>query len=323
MNVLLFLGAGFSKEAGLPLQKDFHEHTQRLRQLPSFLEYYRGISAAYYLAQYLTNKDWQKVTLEDAFGALEYTFFAHRSDYKVAYLENMLDSHSFVKSSKGIPIGDARRGFLMALETVFRPKSVNPLESYENMDLYKLFFEKILHKTGDLKIITTNYDLVCENALKLSLPSGSPRYPDPFSFYRRNVFSVPILKLHGSVDWKETRIDPPNIIPPTWMKRYDVSDKYHLIWTEAERVINDSSLLIFIGYSMPEIDRGIQYLIRSGLQPSVSGSPDKRVIVLTKEDEIEERFRTVVKVNNVGEPEIIPMYLREFIESGKLDDILD
>jgi len=321
MNVLLFLGAGFSREAGLPLQKDFHEFAYSAVDEGYYnIDVYRGVSAAYNIARYIEGKE--DVNLEDAFGVLEYNYFTHNDSYRVAYYDNLDDPNSFQPAYNGIPIAEARRNFIDAIELIFGP---NDDTSYKNIDLYKFFFEKILEK-HKLMIITTNYDLLCKTALdkcknpKTGESVGYSHFPAEAPFSQSNDF-VTVLKLHGSIDWKETSIDTANIVPPTWMKKFDKFGKYNLVWSAAEDAISYSDLILFIGYSMVEIDKGIEYLLKSGFQPRIRGSKPKKIIVLTKRAEVEERYRKLENYGTVKEFEIIPAHFKEFVNT-KIDDIL-
>lgn len=330
MVLVLFAGAGFSVEAGLPVQRDFIQFIRDREIVQDWSSKYNAISAAMILGSMLHEKS--EVTLEEAFGALEYTHFTHDSDYRVAYFKATKDKDIFVSSEKGLPIGKVRSDFLNALGDVFSPWFVRNqyvpealkrrytlLGLYNNVDLYERFFVELVRK-ADLRVITTNYDLVCESGLKTI--SGFKLEHFPFK-QKLDETTVPILKLHGSIDWRETPIDSPNIIPPTWMKWYYQSDKYRLIWREAERYINESDTMLFIGYSMPEIDMAVRYLIRSGLQSTSRGTKPKTIFVLTKDAQVEKRYRELEKQDTVSRLEIIPMYFREFVESGKMEEILE
>lgn len=310
MNILLFLGAGFSKEADLPLQKDFHEMAYTCLEKGYFnLDVYKGVSSAYHLARYIEGQN--QVTLEEAFGILEYNYLTHTDDYKIAFYDNLGDPSTFHPADEGISIREARQNFISAIEEIY---GYNENHSYRNIQLYKLFFKKILEK-HNAAVVTTNYDLVCETALGKS----HTQFPGYSVFHEHEI--VPVLKLHGSINWKETAMDLPNIIPPTWMKSFDRQGKYGFVWGWAEDAISSSDLILFVGYSMPEIDIGIKYLIRSGLQPRIREHRTKQLIVVNPDEEIQERYNALRIYCTVESIEFILRSFRDLAERD-LDDIL-
>jgi len=112
--------------------------------------------------------------------------------------------------------------------------------------------------------------------------------------------SILLLKLHGSLSWlycptcntiiatpKEKGLkyiyDPqikddnilkkcvlcdserkPVIIPPTWQKEY-INPNLIEIWLKAERELQKADEIFFIGYSLPESDVNVRYLLKKGL----------------------------------------------------------
>ena len=269
------------------------------------LEVYRGVSAAYYSARYIEGK--QDITLEDAFGVLEYRYLTHEDHYKIAFFDNLNDPSTFHCANKGISIREARENFIGAIEDIF---GYNEGASYKNIDLYILFFETIRER-NNISIMTTNYDLVCETALEQL--NGYTQFP-AYHVFDSSFQPVPVLKLHGSIDWKETPIDLPNIIPPTWMKSFERQGKYGFIWRCAEEAISSCDILIFIGYSMQEIDKEVQYLIKSGLQPRIREYKSKRVIVVNPDKTVENRYNWLKNYGTVEKYEFIPKYFRDFVK---------
>ena len=309
MNILLFLGAGFSAEAGLPLQNDFAAKAYSLLEKGQIsLDTYHGVSSAYNLVRDIEG-DKRQVTLEDAFGVLEFFHLTHDDDFKIAYYDNLKDPATHFPSDVGIPILQARRDFISAIEAVF---GCNEDKPYENLDLYKAFFDSILQENS-VVIVTTNYDLICETVLKQRYthfpvwPAFEPETP------------IPVLKLHGSVDWKETEIDLANIIPPTWMKSFDKKGKYGIVWRWAEYALRWSKIVLFIGYSMPEIDREIEYLVKSGLQwpemPGLTQAMPKTIIVVNPSDAVVERYGSLETLGSVKALRFRHETFRDFVGS--------
>jgi hypothetical protein len=184
-------------------------------------------------------------------------------------------------------VAKAREYFLKALENIFGYNRPNC--TYINHELYYQFFDKLLEKYN-VYIITTNYDLVCESIINKMIGRDPILFPQVKYFeYENKYIPVPLLKLHGSIDWKETSYDIPNIIPPTWTKQFNRTGKYNTIWNQAEDAISISDKILFIGYSMPDTDTHIRYLIKLGLLNSLLNKKEKDVYVVKpnwkKEDE--------------------------------------
>ena len=247
-NLLLFLGAGFSHDAGLPLQNNFFEHV-RNKSVRSLLDPYEyaGLTAAQMISSVgsTNNKD---PNMETAFSMLDYIYYMKNDDFKLAHL--WYDDFIPANNSQ-LGVEKLREQFLKALEKIFM---YNRVGAYINHDLYYYFFEELLKKFN-VYIITTNYDLVCESVFHKMIGVNALYFPViTYDEWPANYYPVPLLKLHGSIDWKETKYDLPNIIPPTWSKHFERKSKYNRIWSEAENAITISDKIIFIGYSMPETD---------------------------------------------------------------------
>ncbi len=80
----------------------------------------------------------------------------------------------------------------------------------------------------------TSGDIIIDNVIE-RVTNEIPDYrvsfsPEPYRIGASWHPCVTLLKLHGSIDWRETPYDAPNIIPPTWSKRIDRYGKYHHIW---------------------------------------------------------------------------------------------
>lgn len=140
--------------------------------------------------------------------------------------------------------------------------------------------------------ITFNYDTLVEDALhSLSIPfsygfaagtvdldysARCARSPGPAD-------DVPMLKLHGSVNWamKGNRLTVygtydderaqslnPLLVPPTWRK--ESSGEMLTVWEAAVKALRTATRVIIMGYSMPRTDQHFKYLLAAGLQQNIS-----------------------------------------------------
>ena len=150
----------------------------------------------------------------------------------------------------------------------------------------------------DTIFLTTNYDILCDNALLDLFPGKKVDYGVEFVNYKEGTFvrpdldSIKLLKLHGSLNWlycptcNNLRITPyekgvytlminpsssycqrcdtvysPIIVPPTFYK--DLSKVFlSQVWNVAENELSEIEHLIFCGYSFPDSDIHIKYLIK-------------------------------------------------------------
>ena len=130
------------------------------------------------------------------------------------------------------------------------------------------------------------------------------------------------MKLHGSIDWRETPADAPNIIPPTWSKRIDRYGKYNWIWNAAEKALYYSDKILFIGCSMPSTDQHIHYLLQYGLANHFSESRKKDIFVVKPHWRCSDKqnYEYLSKEKEYNVESIIPIAktFKEFVNSDFL-----
>lgn len=112
-------------------------------------------------------------------------------------------------------------------------------------------------------LITLNYDRVLENFSNHLLSSYSGFLKDRITFVSDLIDEVEpfsertiLAKLHGSVG-----LD--NIIPPTWSKGVD--KKILAAWRMAYRALVEATQIRIIGYSLPEADAYVKYLLKAAV----------------------------------------------------------
>ncbi|MBW2079260.1 MAG: SIR2 family protein [Deltaproteobacteria bacterium] len=165
---------------------------------------------------------------------------------------------------------------------------------------------------ANTSFISLNYDILIDNALIPSRPDHDLDLDYGIDFMNfngdwkrpRQTKSLRLFKLHGSLNWlycptcRATRITPkekgvchlkwqpedclcsqcetlavPIIIPPTYFKA--LSNLYlRQIWHAAEQTLRECSRIIFCGYSFPDADVHVRYLLKrvevnSGRTPEV------------------------------------------------------
>jgi hypothetical protein len=144
-------------------------------------------------------------------------------------------------------------------------------------------------RMGKNTFITLNYDLLLEEALSaldVKFSYGVSTYVSPASSLLLAEDANPVvLKLHGSVNWALLNEQPdqlgvmgyaelvknnltPVVIPPTWRKA--VSHSLPEIWKRAREQIQTATRLVIIGFSIPETDQDVKYLLAAGLRENIS-----------------------------------------------------
>jgi hypothetical protein len=199
--------------------------------------------------------------------------------------------------------------------------SCDPKSGLFNACLYHAFLSHVIPQAPQTQspeaanvIVTLNYDLVLEQAVK-AFPKTRLYYGDQIlsgnaklGSYAKVVLArlppkhtqvLPVLKLHGSLNWydntaDETRDpqppfekisslwDPENhaeldekrdlgfkglpLIPPTWRKGAGPKTIFHHLVSQAIQHLQTASRIVIIGYSMPETDQYFRYILAQGLR---------------------------------------------------------
>ncbi len=175
--------------------------------------------------------------------------------------------------------------FLYAITEVLSKKLETPT-GYHKTLIERLRCENKLEETV---FVSLNYDILIDNALlKKNL---RPNYNIPFTRgYPKRGQKIPLFKLHGSLNWLycprcveieytemtkgaagllsndkkcancgQTMV--PMLIPPTFLKQ--LKNPYlQQIWQRADTVLRNCRRIIFCGYSLPEADLPLRYLLK-------------------------------------------------------------
>ncbi len=291
------LGAGFSKELGLPLQDEFllfakevyFSDTKRYSHFQVVFEYQDRIAK---MRKFLS---YPLMNLEHLFNLIEMDiFYSNREEIvriREAFVQLICD---VLKATQPPPFFVERNNILSA-----SPK-YSPY-----LDFLTLFLPKIVdgavQSTSD-SIISFNYDLVLEatasiinykNSMQRQSQSMAPpredihfdvvcgtrslKYAeirqvmldqDHASYWRQgNVYAegqraITLLKLHGSINCTKPEETSPFIVPPTWNK----SDmQVFELWERAYKELTQAKRIVILGYSFPETDTYVKSLIALAL----------------------------------------------------------
>ncbi|MBH3203256.1 SIR2 family protein [Serratia marcescens] len=159
-------------------------------------------------------------------------------------------------------------------------------------------FFKALSNTSSLDVITTNYDIVIDKVINKAYPDRT--ILRGFPVHINNELQCPkkggigLYKLNGGFEVIEKnerfRIDysslqdekiAPNIILPS--NEQDYSDKYFKnAFIKSSGQLRHADVLIFIGYSFPDEDYIIQFLLKTFLD---SDNSEKETIIISRSEE--------------------------------------
>ena len=312
MKYAFFLGAGASKSCGAPLQGELFKEYFLVRQekrrhnhdFDAEHDMEREISTlfAFLFGIDVDNGDLDQIafpTFEEVLGLLDLAIIRKQT------LKNFENAHHNLNSDNRI---EKCRQYLTYLMASILYDKLNAVHN-NHKDLVKRLDEA--DKLRDSIFISTNYDILIDNALyemRLNYPT---RYMPDYGFKFTNFpqdedgISVPIYKLHGSLNWlycptcdtmdltinekgaihlirpdhesekiqcqQCESIKESVIIPPTYFKDYN---NYFLtqVWHGAEQDLRSVEKIFFCGYSFPDADMHIKYLLKR-IETNRNGNP--------------------------------------------------
>lgn len=273
-QVSCIIGAGYSFVAGLPLAKDLFKTPPHVYSEGAG-ERIRAVYESYALWCESNPEQNPELYLSDLYtGNLSYIAGHVPFGWAVELISMVLAT-----PAHGDPAAKYRS-----------PRYNSRLTSPTYCNTHTKFWREIAAFTSNFSVITTNYDLLIERALRHrkikgrfsigftygGLPDPQALKGSPSRYFHETVHlkgGIPICKLHGSLNWarssetislfQDTRpafrgngvaaIVPPirEKQMPTWLKN---------VWYEAQDTLSKSSIWIVCGYSLPHYDIAIQQL---------------------------------------------------------------
>lgn len=276
--IAIFLGAGFSAAAGLPLARGLFDEEPQVDAV-------------------------SRQRLVDRVLARWHAWESRNRGFPEEYLASLRDSggrdwlDAVWYVALVIALRTAQVEFVGGKPKVTR----HNLDRTSGVPAHESFWSAVFRQTQSVAVITTNYDILAERGLRVRPRPHVPRpgfhygagtealagggYPS-YTHIRKISASgaVPLLKLHGSVSWSyrggklvryhdcrpAVRGDAA-IIPPVTGKR--IPAFLQPIWTLAADVLAASRQWLFVGYSLPDYD----HLVRELLVRAATKSPDIHV----------------------------------------------
>lgn len=315
-KTIIFLGAGASKAEGAPLQAElFSSYVEAINSQPykdnkrfkstkhnveEFFKTFFGIDIESLPEGDSTINDLFP-TFEEALGVLD-----------LAISKNEL------YRAQGYKLNSYRTSLVFAMAIAIQFKlDVERSGGYAtHFNLISSLREQLVKK--NIVLISTNYDLLADNAI-----IDNTAYCDYGFGYKNPSYdhSIRILKVHGSLNWlycpvcKQIKVGKKEktmisaelnqigkqctyckstlcsiVVPPTYYK--DMSNPYlQKVYEEAERELLDAKEIIFCGYSFPDADMHIKYMLKRAEMNSMRKHPLKiKVINKSKSEEEKNRY---------------------------------
>ena len=315
MKTAIFLGAGASASEGAPIQnKLFRDYFKICKAAGNYgyTEMERKL-ATFFMLMFDIDVDHGNLdnivfpTFEEALGILDLAEIRNESFREFSNLN--------IASNSG------QLKFMRLYLTLLMAKTI-----HEKLISTKKIHSKLVknlknkNKLQDVFFLSTNYDILIDNALTSLYPEISLDYGVDFAnFNEPNDWTKPsndgvkLFKIHGSLNWlycptcNNLRLTPkekgvikllaedsylsnqvfckkcetiysPIIVPPTFYK--DFTNVFlNLVWNKAEQSLLEAKHVIFCGYSFPDADMHIKYLIKR-VQKNRRGETPLRISII-------------------------------------------
>ncbi|WP_325533318.1 SIR2 family protein [Sporomusa sp.] len=293
IKTTILLGGGASAAEGAPVQSMlFKKYFKELRDKNNYSDVKRVSELCAYFKQIffidVLHDDLDTInfpTFEEAIGLLDLAV-RKRQSFKDFDLENL------AKGSNRI--GFIRQYLVLLMAEVLEDKTSDV------QGLHRGLVDRLseLDCLTDMIFLSTNYDVLIDQALTsrddIAVDYGIDftNYISPVYLQQLNKPIVNLYKVHGSLNWSycptcnalklinyqqgilRLLTDPsqalcatcqsiktPVIVPPTFFK--DMSNSFlNIVWHKTEISLRDTEHLIFCGYSFPDADMHIKYLIK-------------------------------------------------------------
>lgn len=314
-KTVIFLGAGASAADGAPIQsgllKGFFQSCCGTGPYGATREMERELATYFHIM-------WGIDVDNDDLASARFPTF----EEALGLLELAEDRGEFFRGFGGLNQQTTRgmelRSHLVSLIAIYLEEKLRTCGNYHQAMVQQL------RTTGRLETISfigLNYDILIDNAL---LFRGATGVDYAVRFANKNQpnrpRAVPLLKVHGSLNWlfyptcnaldhydgekvaamltnhphrgvcgrcQEPRV--PVLIPPTFFK---VMSNFYLqqIWKRAEEELRQAGRIVFCGYSFPDADIHIKYLLKRA-ELNRTGSPPAIFIVNRPADRSIEEHR--------------------------------
>lgn len=282
MKNVIFIGAGASKADGTPVQNEIFDKFFEMCEYekdswsPKDGESFEvGTIEGDYVwkayCHYCNEEDLVKGFLETYFGDITNMVYPTFEE-ALALIDISMQRNELFLDDKRFDLIGFRN---ILIETI--KKTIEYYQAKSDCNYCNNLVKKLLemNKLNETIFVTTNYDLLLEKAIY-----HAGRDVD-FGFGNtRDEKAVKLYKIHGSLNWFQCPIcnkiyfeecnchkckikTLPIIVPPSFFKSYQ--NKYlSKIWELTEESFSEADKIIFCGYSFPDADIYIKYLLKRG-----------------------------------------------------------
>ncbi|MEA3202066.1 MAG: hypothetical protein QOE90_3494 [Thermoplasmata archaeon] len=321
----IFLGAGFGRTADLPLARNI------LDDVPQMDRDVRNVLARVVRARWHAWRRENHGTVEQYLAYLE--GLPRRWGSIESRVQEWEDATKLVGLNIATRMGQVNHGNYQGI----RHHDIYRTTGFPE---YEQFWNEIFRRTTDVSVMTTNYDLLAERGIRaIPLKPGGKQvrpgfhYGMPgewlagsgpaFSSLRGDPVlrgSVPLMKLHGSVNWLLTSAGikhyfncwpaiyaTPALVAPVENK--SVPSWATPVWDAAHDALRQSDDLLFIGYSLPPYDHAVADLLQSSVRD------ETRVHIMDPNRRVTDRFRELLPRCFVQNHGSFPRGIRRFLSA--------
>lgn len=293
-NVYL-LGAGFSKEIGLPLQDDFLLVAKEVFFKNPILygHFERVFNYQDKLSKMRKFLNYPLLNLEHLFNLIEMDIFYSKSkrvskikkDFIQLICDVLIDKtpNPFKHDSQGRLTIDKSYNKYLSFLSLFIKNDTHNLQIYKDTIIsfnYDLVLEgaacaynwkrseqernRFFNAKYYISFNTTfgNSNIVNENIHHYFVKNSPNSYFPSNEVFQDNDTAIKFIKLHGSINWKTVNSNKTFIVPPTWNKSDPQTRK---LWDIAYKEIMTAKRIIVLGYSLPETDLYVKSLLALAL----------------------------------------------------------
>lgn len=296
-RIVYFLGAGFSAPLGLPVMSDFLLRSKDLyfgdRER---FDHFGSVFST--IARMGNAKNYYHIDLfniEEILSLLEMENYVGSSQSRDMYVRFLADViTALTPPFNPVPFPMGWDGFRVSDDPLVCAYAAFVATLF-GIDWTQTDDNGVRHYPTDspadrpqYSVITLNYDLVLEQALDLVNAAVAIRPPLCFGTTLEQHDAgarVSIAKLHGSVA-------PPCIVPPTWNKvaNRDVEPA----WRLAYRLLAEANQIRFLGYSLPQSDTYVRYLLASAALESPHLKKIDVICLDDPENSVRRRFQSLI-----------------------------
>lgn len=287
MKTAIFLGAGASAAEGAPIQNSLFKAYFKSKNINRMPDIFRELTQ-FFKAMFGIDLDGplEKIafpTFEEALGILDLS-------------ELRRESFRGFDFAGAVPQGNKVQLLRLYLILVMAKAIADGLKKGASKRYHQLLVQSLKRqkKFGETIFISTNYDLLIDEALGWEVDYGV-EFSGTQKFGAQGTgaaTALRLLKIHGSLNWLycpvcnnlnsyETKavlslmhtnkpitkcgfcdaVMSHVIVPPTFYK--DMSRVFlSSIWNKTENALRDVNQIIFCGYSLPDADMHVKYLLK-------------------------------------------------------------